>query len=144
MRACCSCAGVLPGLVALVRGGAKEKVVRVGLLATAVLLQGGPPDVAPDLLDLGLHKLVAVRALQVGFSVRAPECNNGKVCSIGTAYTGIWLVIGHASRVCGSHIRAASISSWVACRRCGCVNAVHGTAQHRALVTGAAMQSILT
>jgi hypothetical protein len=56
---------VLPGLVALVRGGAKEKVVRVGLLATAVLLQGGPPDVAPDLLDLGLHKLVAVRALQV-------------------------------------------------------------------------------
>lgn len=55
--------------MALVRGGAKEKVVRVGLLAAAVLLQGGSTDVAPDLLDLGLHKLVAVRALQVGFSI---------------------------------------------------------------------------
>lgn len=56
---------MLPGLVALVRGGVKEKVVRVGLLAIAVLLHGDTPDVAPDLLDLGLHKLVAVRALQV-------------------------------------------------------------------------------
>lgn len=59
------CAGILLGLVSLVRNGAKEKVVRTGLLAIAVLLHAKTPDVAPDLLDLGLHKLIAVRTLQV-------------------------------------------------------------------------------
>ena len=58
---------MLPGLVALVRGGAKEKVVRAGLLALARLLAAPKPapDVVPALLELDLHKLVAIRSLQV-------------------------------------------------------------------------------
>lgn len=51
--------------MALVRGGAKEKVVRVGLLAASVLLHTKGLDVAPHLVELGLHKLVAVRSMQV-------------------------------------------------------------------------------
>lgn len=72
-------AGILPGLVALVRNGAKEKVVRAGLLALAVLLHAKQPDVAPDLLDLGLHKLVAVRALQVRFMLSVPVLGSREV-----------------------------------------------------------------
>lgn len=58
-------AGIPAGLVALVRGGVKEKVVRAGLLALKNLLGAAGLDLAPTLLDLGLHKLLALRSLQV-------------------------------------------------------------------------------
>jgi hypothetical protein len=93
---------VLPGLVALVRGGAKEKVVRVGLLATAVLLQGGSPDVAPDLLDLGLHKLVAVRALQVGL-----RCFAASTRSTASMLHAVSCDVLHPVHVAGWHVRTA-------------------------------------
>mmetsp|Transcript_19153 Transcript_19153/g.57841 ORF Transcript_19153/g.57841 Transcript_19153/m.57841 type:complete len:476 (+) Transcript_19153:322-1749(+) len=56
--------GIPAGLVALVRGGVKEKVVRAGLLALKNLLGAAGLDLAPTLLDLGLHKLLALRSLQ--------------------------------------------------------------------------------
>jgi hypothetical protein len=53
------------GLVDIVKTAQKEKVVRVGLLALRNLLAGGDPIVASDMVDAGLSKAVASRAMQV-------------------------------------------------------------------------------
>lgn len=56
--------GIPKGLVALVRGGVKEKVVRIALMAVRNLLDKPDLHLAPAVVDLGLHKIVAIRALQ--------------------------------------------------------------------------------
>lgn len=56
--------GIPKGLVALVRSGVKEKVVRVALLAIKNLLSDADLHMAPAVVDLGLHKFVAIRSLQ--------------------------------------------------------------------------------
>ena len=86
--------------MALVRGGAKEKVVRAGLLAAAVLLQAPAPDVAPDLLDLGLHKLVAVRALQARNAIAPAILPLMAACSLQGCLCACCGVRGASKRHC--------------------------------------------
>lgn len=53
------------GLVDAVRSAQKEKVVRVGLLVLRNLLDDGRLELASDMVDAGLPKVLATRALQV-------------------------------------------------------------------------------
>jgi hypothetical protein len=64
-------AGIVKGLVEVVKTAQKEKVVRVGLLSLRNLLADGDAIMASDMVDAGLAKVVASRAMQVG---------NGCVC----------------------------------------------------------------
>ncbi|KAK9845988.1 hypothetical protein WJX81_007801 [Elliptochloris bilobata] len=57
-------AGMLPGLVELTRTAAKEKVVRVALLALRNLLAAPGLELGPEMVDLGLPKVVQQRKLQ--------------------------------------------------------------------------------
>lgn len=57
--------GIVRGLVEVVRTAQKEKVVRVGLLSLRNLLADGEPILASDMVDAGLPKVVATRAMQV-------------------------------------------------------------------------------
>ena len=58
-------AGVVKGLVEVVRSAQKEKVVRVALLALRNLLAEQQLDLAADMVDAGLPKALAMRAMQV-------------------------------------------------------------------------------
>lgn len=49
----------------MVKTAQKEKVVRVGLLALRNLLADGDAIMASDMVDAGLAKAVASRAMQV-------------------------------------------------------------------------------
>ena len=57
-------AGVVEGVIELVRAGLKEKVVRVGLLALKQLLQDPSLGYGATLVDTSLLKLVTTRSMQ--------------------------------------------------------------------------------
>lgn len=57
--------GIVKGLVDVVKTAQKEKVVRVGLLSLRNLLADGDAIMASDMVDAGLAKAVASRAMQV-------------------------------------------------------------------------------
>jgi hypothetical protein len=65
-RAVLLLAGIVKGLVEVVKTAQKEKVVRVGLLSLRNLLVDGDAIMASDMVDAGLAKVVASRAMQVG------------------------------------------------------------------------------
>lgn len=65
--------GIVKGLVEVVKTAQKEKVVRVGLLALRNLLAGGDPIMASDMVDAGLPKVVAMRAMQSWGDEDIPE-----------------------------------------------------------------------
>lgn len=58
-------AGVVSGLVELARHGTKEKVVRMALLSLRSLAANPALDLGPDMVELGLLKVVQSRATQV-------------------------------------------------------------------------------
>jgi hypothetical protein len=65
-RLLCCHTGIVKGLVEVVKTAQKEKVVRVGLLSLRNLLVDGDAIMASDMVDAGLAKVVASRAMQVG------------------------------------------------------------------------------
>ena len=62
----CYVPGAVKGLVEVVKSAQKEKVVRVGLLALRNMMDQPDLDVAADMVDAGLPKVLATRAMQVG------------------------------------------------------------------------------
>ncbi|KAK9811416.1 hypothetical protein WJX72_003647 [[Myrmecia] bisecta] len=60
-------AGLVPGLVELARSANKRKVVRVAVMALRNLLASHAADVAPEMVELGLQKVVAARISQGGW-----------------------------------------------------------------------------
>jgi hypothetical protein len=59
-------AGVVKGLVDVVKSAQKEKVVRVGLLSLRNLLDTPELGLGSDMVDAGLPKIIARLQLQVG------------------------------------------------------------------------------
>jgi hypothetical protein len=56
---------VAKGLVEVVKGAQKEKVVRVALLVLRNLLEHPGGEVASDMVEAGLPKVLVVRGMQV-------------------------------------------------------------------------------
>jgi V-type H+-transporting ATPase subunit H len=57
--------GAVKGLVEVVKSAQKEKVVRVGLLALKNMMDQPDLDVAADMVDAGLPKVLLTRSMQV-------------------------------------------------------------------------------
>jgi hypothetical protein len=80
--------GIVKGLVDVVKTAQKEKVVRVALLSLRNLLGSGDAIMASDMVDAGLAKAVASKAMQVGGGVWGPA--HDVVCCPGCKVGGVW------------------------------------------------------